>query len=64
MIVKHNNPCGVAVASTALEAYQKAFACDPMSAFGGVIAINRSVDKALAEALINQFVEVIFARGY
>jgi phosphoribosylaminoimidazolecarboxamide formyltransferase / IMP cyclohydrolase len=64
VIVKHNNPCGVAVASTVLDAYLKAFACDPMSAFGGVIAINRSVDKALAEALINQFVEVIFARGY
>ena len=52
VIVKHNNPCGVAVASTALEAYEKAFACDPMSAFGGVIAINRTVDKALAEALV------------
>ena len=64
VIIKHNNPCGVAVASTALEAYEKAFACDPMSAFGGVIAINRTVDKSLAEALVNQFVEVIFARGY
>jgi phosphoribosylaminoimidazolecarboxamide formyltransferase/IMP cyclohydrolase len=64
VIVKHNNPCGVAVAPQVLEAYQRAFACDPMSAFGGVIAINRRVDKALAEAIVGQFVEVLFARGY
>jgi phosphoribosylaminoimidazolecarboxamide formyltransferase/IMP cyclohydrolase len=64
VIIKHNNPCGVAVGSTALEAYQRAFACDPMSAFGGVICLNRPVDRALAEALIGQFVEVLFARGY
>jgi phosphoribosylaminoimidazolecarboxamide formyltransferase/IMP cyclohydrolase len=63
-IVKHNNPCGAAMASTALEAYQRAFACDPMSAFGGVIALNRPVDRALAEALSQQFVEVLFAPGY
>src|SRR5204863_5869461 len=50
VIVKHNNPCGVAVGTDALEAYQRAFACDPVSAFGGVIAINRGIDKALAEA--------------
>jgi len=64
VIVKHNNPCGVAVASTAMEAYQRAFACDPMSAYGGVIALNRRVDRALAEALVGQFIEVLFARGY
>jgi phosphoribosylaminoimidazolecarboxamide formyltransferase/IMP cyclohydrolase len=64
VIVKHNNPCGVAVGSTAHEAYQRAFACDPMSAFGGVICLNRRVDRALAEALIEQFVEVLFAPGY
>ena len=64
VIVKHNNPCGVAVGQTPLEAYQRAFACDPLSAFGGVIALNRRVDKALAEALVGQFVEVLFARGY
>jgi phosphoribosylaminoimidazolecarboxamide formyltransferase / IMP cyclohydrolase len=64
VIVKHNNPCGVALAPTALEAYKNAFACDPLSAFGGVVAINRRVDKALAEALVAQFVEVLFARGY
>ncbi|HUO74880.1 MAG TPA: bifunctional phosphoribosylaminoimidazolecarboxamide formyltransferase/IMP cyclohydrolase [Solirubrobacteraceae bacterium] len=64
VIIKHNNPCGVAIASTALGAYERAFACDPMSAFGGVIAINRKVDRALAEMLIKQFIEVLFARGY
>jgi phosphoribosylaminoimidazolecarboxamide formyltransferase/IMP cyclohydrolase len=64
VIIKHNNPCGVAVGTTALEAYQKAFACDPMSAFGGVICINRRVDRELAEALVGQFLEVLFARGY
>ena len=46
VIVKHNNPCGVAIGEDALEAYEKALACDPMSAFGGVIAINRPVDAA------------------
>src|SRR5215211_4711967 len=60
-IIKHNNPCGCAVGGTALEAYQRAFACDPLSAFGGVICLNRPVDTALAEALSNQFVEVVIA---
>jgi phosphoribosylaminoimidazolecarboxamide formyltransferase/IMP cyclohydrolase len=64
VIVKHNNPCGVAVASTVLEAYRRAFACDPMSAFGGIVCLNRSVSPELAEALSDQFVEVLFARGY
>jgi phosphoribosylaminoimidazolecarboxamide formyltransferase / IMP cyclohydrolase len=64
VIIKHNNPCGVAVGSNALEAYQRAFACDPMSAFGGVVCLNRSVDQDLAEALSEQFIEVLFARGY
>ncbi|HEX4008354.1 MAG TPA: bifunctional phosphoribosylaminoimidazolecarboxamide formyltransferase/IMP cyclohydrolase [Solirubrobacteraceae bacterium] len=64
VIVKHNNPCGVAVGSTAVEAYRRAFACDPMSAFGGVICLNRRVDRELAEALLEQFVEVLFAPGY
>jgi phosphoribosylaminoimidazolecarboxamide formyltransferase / IMP cyclohydrolase len=64
VIIKHNNPCGVAVGATALEAYQRAFACDPMSAFGGVICLNRAVDRELAEVLTGQFVEVLFARGY
>jgi len=64
VIVKHNNPCGVAIGTSALEAYQKAFACDPMSAYGGVICLNKRVDRPLAEALVGQFVEVLFARGY
>ena len=64
VIIKHNNPCGVAVGPGPLEAYQRAFACDPMSAFGGVVCLNRPVDRALAEALTEQFIEVLFARGY
>src|SRR4029077_12877392 len=64
VIVKHNNPCGVAMGDDPLDAYRKAFACDPQSAFGGVICINRPIDAALAEALVQQFVEVLFAPGY
>jgi phosphoribosylaminoimidazolecarboxamide formyltransferase/IMP cyclohydrolase len=64
VIIKHNNPCGVAVGSTALEAYEKAFAGDPVSAFGGIVCLNRSVDGELARALADQFIEVLFARGY
>jgi phosphoribosylaminoimidazolecarboxamide formyltransferase/IMP cyclohydrolase len=64
VIVKHNNPCGVAVGTTALEAYQRAFACDPLSAFGGIVCLNRPVDVEVAEALIGQFVEVLFAPAY
>ena len=64
VIVKHNNPCGCATAESALEAYRRAFECDPVSAFGGVIAINRRVDAELAQALSKQFVEVLIATGY
>jgi phosphoribosylaminoimidazolecarboxamide formyltransferase/IMP cyclohydrolase len=64
VIVKHNNPCGAAVGSDILAAYRAAFACDPLSAFGGVIALNRPVDDATAKALTEQFVEVLFAPGY
>src|SRR4029078_12427778 len=60
-IIKHNNPCGCAVGGTALEAYQRAFACDPLSAFGGVICLNRTVDAAVAEALSTQLVKVVIA---
>jgi phosphoribosylaminoimidazolecarboxamide formyltransferase/IMP cyclohydrolase len=60
-IIKHNNPCGVAVGGSVLEAYHAAFACDPMSAFGGVICVNRTVDRNFAEALVKQFCEVIIA---
>ncbi|MFZ0386417.1 MAG: bifunctional phosphoribosylaminoimidazolecarboxamide formyltransferase/IMP cyclohydrolase [Solirubrobacteraceae bacterium] len=64
VIIKHNNPCGVAIGADALAAYRKAFACDPMSAFGGIVCLNRSVDAELAAALKEQFIEVLFARGY
>jgi phosphoribosylaminoimidazolecarboxamide formyltransferase/IMP cyclohydrolase len=63
-IVKHNNPCGVAIGEDAFDAYRKALACDPMSAFGGVIAFNRTVGVELAEALHENFVEVLIAPGY
>jgi len=63
VIVKHNNPCGTAIAETVNEAYENAFACDPLSAFGGVIAVNRPVDEALARRLHEQFVEVLIAPG-
>jgi phosphoribosylaminoimidazolecarboxamide formyltransferase / IMP cyclohydrolase len=63
-IVKHNNPCGCAVAPDALIAYERAFACDPQSAYGGVIAINRPIDEALARELSKQFVEVLLAPGF
>lgn len=61
VIIKHANPCGVAIAATPLQAYQKAFATDPVSAFGGIIAINRVVEADLAQAVLRQFVEVIIA---
>jgi phosphoribosylaminoimidazolecarboxamide formyltransferase/IMP cyclohydrolase len=63
-IVKHNNPCGVAVGEDALEAYRRALACDPVSAYGSVIAVNRPVGVPLAEALHENFVEVLLAPGY
>ncbi|HEY4428129.1 MAG TPA: bifunctional phosphoribosylaminoimidazolecarboxamide formyltransferase/IMP cyclohydrolase [Solirubrobacteraceae bacterium] len=63
-IVKHNNPCGCAVAASGLEAYERAFACDPLSAYGGVIAVNREIDRAWAERLAEQFIEVLLAPGY
>ena len=62
VIVKHANPCGVAVASNLLEAYQKAFATDPESAFGGIIAFNQELDAETASVIVDkQFVEVIIA---
>ena len=61
VIVKHANPCGVAVGKNALEAYSKAFQTDPTSAFGGIIAFNTIVDAAAAEAVSKQFVEVLIA---
>jgi phosphoribosylaminoimidazolecarboxamide formyltransferase/IMP cyclohydrolase len=64
VIVKHNNPCGVACADSIEEAYEKALACDPLSGFGGVIAVNREVSMPLAERLHEHFVEVLLAPGY
>jgi phosphoribosylaminoimidazolecarboxamide formyltransferase/IMP cyclohydrolase len=64
VIVKHANPCGVATARSALEAYRKAFATDPTSAFGGIIAFNRPVDAATLEAVAAQFLEVLIAPAY
>jgi len=63
-IIKHNNPCGSAVGETVMEAYEKALACDPQSAFGGVVVFNREVDQELAAKLNEGFVELIFAPGY
>ena len=64
VIVKHNNPCGAALAATPIEAYRAALACDPVSAYGGVVVLNARVDRELAEALKDQFIEVLFAPGY
>lgn len=64
VIVKHANPCGVALGTDALEAYSKAFKTDPTSAFGGIIAFNTVVDKTAAEAIAKQFVEVLIAPDY
>jgi phosphoribosylaminoimidazolecarboxamide formyltransferase/IMP cyclohydrolase len=63
-IVKHNNPCGAALGETIQAAYERAFACDPLSAYGGVIALNRPVDRACAERLSEQFIEVLLAPGF
>ena len=64
VIVKHNNPCGAAIGGDVLEAYLKALACDPLSAYGGVIALNRPIGVALAEELHKNFVEVLIAPGF
>ncbi|QJR13408.1 bifunctional phosphoribosylaminoimidazolecarboxamide formyltransferase/IMP cyclohydrolase [Usitatibacter palustris] len=64
VIIKHANPCGVAVSDSVLAAYQRAFLTDPTSAFGGIIAFNRAVDAATAEAVAKQFVEVVIAPAY
>ena len=64
VIVKHANPCGIALGATILEAYEKAFASDETSAFGGIIAFNKPLDESTASKIIeNQFVEVIIAPG-
>jgi phosphoribosylaminoimidazolecarboxamide formyltransferase / IMP cyclohydrolase len=63
-IVKHNNPCGCALGERGQDAYERAFACDPQSAYGGVIAANRPVDGPLAQSLSGQFIEVLLAPGF
>jgi len=60
-IIKHANPCGVALGGTLLEAYQRALACDPVSAFGGIVAVNQRLDRAAAEAIAEIFTEVVVA---
>jgi phosphoribosylaminoimidazolecarboxamide formyltransferase/IMP cyclohydrolase len=64
VIVKHGNPCGAAIASDLEEAYAKALSGDPVSAFGGVVAVNRKVEPELARRLREQFVEVLIAPEY
>jgi phosphoribosylaminoimidazolecarboxamide formyltransferase/IMP cyclohydrolase len=64
VIIKHNNPCGAAEQKTLLDAYTKAFASDPLSAFGGVLAFNHIVDAVTAEAVVKLFVECIVAPGF
>lgn len=63
-IIKHANPCGIAVAETISEAHRKAHECDPVSAFGGVVAANREVDVAMAQTLSQIFTEVVIAPSY
>ena len=60
-IIKHANPCGVAEGATLVEAYEKALRCDPVSAFGGIVALNRKIDVATAKEIIKIFTEVIIA---
>ena len=64
VIIKHANPCGVAFADSALDAYQSAFDADPVSAFGGIVAINREVDTNTANAISQVFTEVVIAPSY
>lgn len=64
VIVKHNNPCGVARAETLEKAYDKAYMADRVAAFGGCIALNRAVDKSTAEAIANQYAEVVVAPDF
>ncbi len=64
VIVKHANPCGVAVGANVAQAYKSAFACDDLSAFGGVVAINGEVDEETAQAITDAFTEVVIASGF
>ena len=64
VIIKHNNPCGAALAENPSEAYRKALACDPVSAFGSIVAFNRAVDGSTAEEMKSLFVEAVIAPAY
>jgi len=59
--LKHNTPCGVAIGSSVLDTYKKAYACDPMSIFGGIVAFNKKVDRETAQELVKIFLEVVIA---
>ena len=63
-IIKHNNPCGIGLGQSVLEAYQRALECDPTSAFGSIVAANAEVDGAAAAAMADLFIEVIVAPGF
>src|SRR6202030_387897 len=63
-IIKHTNPCGTATGNTLVEAYRKALECDPVSAFGGVIGVNRPLDAATADEMAKLFLEVIAAPSF
>ena len=63
VLVKHTNPCGVAVAATAAAAFQHAYECDPRSAYGGIVALNRPLEEGVAEKLVRHFLEVVVAPG-
>jgi phosphoribosylaminoimidazolecarboxamide formyltransferase/IMP cyclohydrolase len=63
VVVKHNNPCGVATATSLAKAYEKAFNADPVSAFGGIVALNRAIDAPTATALTQTFLECVVAPG-
>jgi phosphoribosylaminoimidazolecarboxamide formyltransferase/IMP cyclohydrolase len=64
VIVKHNNPCGAAIGDSVLEAFGRAFACDPLAAFGGIIAIRGTVDGAVAALVLQHFVEAVVADDF
>ena len=64
VIIKHNNPCGVARSKMLLEAYERALECDPVSAFGGIVAVNQTVTRELAEKLNEIFLEIVVAPGF
>ena len=62
--LKHNTPCGVAIGNSVLDTYKKAYECDPMSIFGGIVAFNKKVDKETAEELVKIFLEVVIAPDF